>query len=62
MRAALPVLVAGATFAGAAVFGLFAGIAAAGRTGNPVLAPIGLMLGAAVGAYCAVRLLFRSLG
>jgi hypothetical protein len=57
----LPVLVAGGTFAAAAVLGLCCGVVAAGRTDQPVLAPVGLMLGAAIGAYSALRLLVRSL-
>jgi hypothetical protein len=57
----LPVLAAGGTFAGAAVIGLLGGAAAAGRFGEPLLAPAGLLLGAAVGAFSAVRLLLRVL-
>ncbi len=61
MKPLLPVLAAGGTFAAAAVIGLIAGALAAGRSGEPLLAPAGLMLGAAIGGYSAVRLLFRSI-
>jgi hypothetical protein len=57
----LPVLVAGGAFAAAATIGLLVGIVAAGRIGEPLLAPAGLLLGAAVGAYSAVRLLLAAL-
>jgi hypothetical protein len=57
----LPVLAAGGTFAAAAVIGLLGGIAAADRFGEPLLAPAGLLFGAAVGAFSAVRLLLRVL-
>jgi hypothetical protein len=61
MKGPLPVVVAGATFAAAAVLGLLGGIVAAGHTDQPILVPVGLMLGAAIGGYSALRLLFRSL-
>lgn len=61
MRSLLPVLVAGGTFAGAAVLGLLAGILVATRTGAPLWAPAGLLVGAILGGYSAVRLLMRSL-
>ena len=61
MRALLPVVVAGGTFAAAAVIGLALGVLAAGRTGEPLLVPAGLMLGGVVGAYSAFRLLLRSM-
>ena len=61
MKALLPVLVAGGTFAAAAVLGLAAGILAAGRLAQPLYAPAGLLIGAAVGGYSAVRLLMRSM-
>jgi hypothetical protein len=57
----LPVLAAGGTFAAAAVIGLLCGAAAAGRFGEPLLAPAGLLLGAAVGGFSAIRLLSRVL-
>lgn len=60
MKSLLPVLLAGGTFAGAAVIGLFAGVLAAARSGEPLLAPAGLMLGAAIGGYSALRLLLAS--
>lgn len=61
MKPLLPVLAAGGTFTGGAVLGLVAGILAAGRLGRPLLVPAGLVLGAAVGALAALRLLFRSM-
>lgn len=61
MKPLLPVLVAGGTFAGAAVVGLLAGIVAADKLGRPLLAPAGLMLGAALGGFSALRLLIRSI-
>jgi hypothetical protein len=61
VKAFVPVLVAGGAFAGAAVVGLVAGIFAADRTGLPLLVPAGLLLGAAGGAFSALRLLMRSL-
>jgi hypothetical protein len=57
----LPVVVAGGTFAAAAVIGLAAGVLAAGRTGQALWVPAGLLVGAAIGGYSAIRLLFRSL-
>jgi len=57
----LPVLMAGGTFTAAAVIGLFCGIFAADRLSQPLLVPAGLLLGAAVGGYGALRLLLRSL-
>jgi hypothetical protein len=57
----LPVLFAGGSFAGSAVLGLAVGILAAGRLGRPILAPAGLGVGALVGAYCAFRLLAKSM-
>jgi hypothetical protein len=57
----LPVLAAGATFAGAAILGLLVGTIAATHAAQPLYAPAGLLLGAAVGGYCAVRVLLRSL-
>ncbi len=61
MKPLLPVMVAGGTFAAAAVVGLLLGIAAAGRIGEPLLVPAGLILGAAVGAVSALALLMQSL-
>jgi hypothetical protein len=54
-------VVAGGTFAAAAIVGLVVGVFLAGRRGEPLLAPIGLLLGAAVGAYSAVRVLAKSM-
>lgn len=61
MRPFLPILAAGGFFAAASVLGLFGGIVAAGRTGQPFLVPVGLMMGAAIGGYSALRLVLRSL-
>ena len=61
MKQILPVLAAGGTFAAAAVLGLLVGIVAAGRSGKPILVPAGLLLGAALGGYSALRLLLRSM-
>jgi hypothetical protein len=54
-------VVAGGTFAAAAIVGLAIGVFAAGRRGEPLFAPLGLLLGAAVGAYSAVRVLAKSM-
>jgi hypothetical protein len=56
-----PVLIAGGTFAAAAVIGLLAGVVAADRIGQPLLVPAGLLIGAAGGAFSALALLLRSL-
>jgi hypothetical protein len=57
----LPVLLAGGTFAAAAVLGFFAGILAAQRFSQSLLAPGGLAVGGALGGYWALRLLLRSM-
>ena len=61
MKPILPVLVAGGTFAATAIFGLLCGILAAGRFNAPLLVPAGLLVGAGIGAFSALRLLFRAL-
>ncbi len=61
MKAALPVLFAGGSFAGAAILGLLVGVAAAQRLGAPLLAPAGLTLGLLAGGYGAFRLLAKSM-
>lgn len=61
MKPLLPVLVAGGTFAAAAILGLLTGVVVAGRAGEPLLVPAGLMLGAAIGGYSALRMLLRSM-
>ncbi|HEY2474728.1 MAG TPA: hypothetical protein VGI19_07980 [Candidatus Cybelea sp.] len=61
MKPLLPVLLAGGSFAGAAVIGLALGILAAERFSRPILAPAGLGLGAIAGAYSAFRLLAKSM-
>lgn len=60
MKDALPVIAAGGTFAGATLAGLLIGIFIGSRTGQPLWAFVGLILGLAIGAYSAVRLLFRT--
>ncbi|MGA8474820.1 MAG: hypothetical protein WB681_07095 [Candidatus Cybelea sp.] len=61
MKTLLPVVVAGSAFAAVAIVGLVCGVFVAGWRGNPLWAPIGLMLGAAVGAYSAFRVLTKSM-
>jgi hypothetical protein len=61
VKSLLPVILAGGTFSAATVIGLFGGIVAGARLNQPLLVPAGLMLGAAIGAFSAVRLLLRSL-
>jgi len=61
VKTLLPVIAAGSAFAGAAVLGLLAGVLVASRRGEPLWAPAGLMLGAAVGAYSAFRMLAKSM-
>ena len=61
MKAVLPVLFAGGSFAGAAILGLLAGVVASQRLGVPLLAPAGLMLGLIAGVYGAFRLLAKSM-
>jgi hypothetical protein len=61
VKALLPVMIAGGTFAAAAVVGLLSGVVAAERIGEPLLVPAGLMLGVVVGAVSALALLLRSL-
>ncbi len=61
MRAILPVLFAGGSFAGAAILGLLLGIVATQRLNVPLLAPAGLTLGLIVGGYAAFALLAKSM-
>jgi hypothetical protein len=61
VKTLLPVVAAGSAFAGAAVVGLICGVLAASRRGEPLWAPVGLMLGAAVGAYSAFRVLVKTM-
>jgi hypothetical protein len=60
MKDALPVIGAGATFAGTVLAGLLAGIWLAGRTGAQGWVLGGLFGGLALGGYAAVRLVMRS--
>lgn len=57
---ALPIIGAGATFAGAVMAGLVAGIWLAGRTGQQLWVLGGLLVGMALGGYGAYRLAVRS--
>ncbi len=61
MKTLLPVVAAGSAFAGASVIGLACGVLVAARLGEPLYAPVGLVLGAAVGAYSAFRILLRAM-
>lgn|GEM_PF-1641403 len=61
MKSVLPVVVAGSAFAAAAVIGLICGVLVGGRRGDPLWAPLGLLLGAAVGAYSAFQVLAKSM-
>lgn len=56
----MPVLAAGGTFAGCALLGLGAGVAVSARTGHQLWVLGGLLLGLALGAYSAIRLLVQS--
>ncbi|MEO6912838.1 MAG: AtpZ/AtpI family protein [Candidatus Baltobacteraceae bacterium] len=57
---ALPIIGAGATFAGAVIAGLAGGIWLAGRSGQALWVLGGLLLGMAIGAYGAYRLAIGS--
>jgi hypothetical protein len=61
VRALLPVVVAGSAFAGFAILGLACGALVASRYGQPLYAPAGLVLGAALGGYCALRIVARAM-
>jgi hypothetical protein len=61
VRAVLPVLFAGGSFAGAAILGLLLGIVATQRLNAPLLTPAGLALGLIGGGYAALRLLAKSM-
>jgi len=61
VKSLLPVVAAGSAFAAAAVVGLAFGVLVASRRGEPLWAPAGLMLGAAVGAYSAFRVLLKTM-
>jgi hypothetical protein len=62
VKAFVPVLFAGGSFAGGAILGLLAGVLAAQRLSVPLLAPAGLTVGLIVGGYSALRLLAKSMG
>lgn len=61
MKTLLPVVAAGSAFAGGAVVGLACGVLVATRRGEPLYAPAGLVLGAALGAYSAFRILLNAM-
>jgi hypothetical protein len=61
MKTLLPVVSAGSAFAGGAVLGLVLGILAVSRSGNSLWAPAGLVIGGAIGAYSAFRILARAM-
>jgi hypothetical protein len=61
MKAVMPVLAAGGTFAMTTLAGLILGIWLGGRTGQGWWVVAGLFGGLAVGGYSAYRLLLRSL-
>jgi hypothetical protein len=61
VKAALPIIGAGAAFAGTVLLGLLGGIGLAGKTGQPLWALGGLFGGLALGGYAAVRLMLRSM-
>lgn len=61
MKPALSVVVAGSAFAAAAIIGLLCGVLLAQRRGEPLFAPLGLVIGAAVGGYSAIRVLLKSM-
>ncbi len=60
MKDAVPVIAAGSTLAGATLAGLLLGIFVGARTGQPMWAFVGLIVGLAVGGYSAMRLLFHT--
>ena len=61
MKAVVPVLAAGGTFAVSTLAGLLVGIFLAGRTGAGRWVAGGLFAGLALGGYSAYRLLLRSM-
>lgn len=61
MNSALPLLGAGATFAGCAVAGLLAGIWVSRLTGSALAVLAGLFAGLLIGGFAAYRLVVRSL-
>jgi hypothetical protein len=61
MKTIVPVLTAGGAFAAAALAGLLLGVLVGQRTGQPLWAFAGLMIGLGLGGFGAVRLLMRSI-
>jgi len=61
VKAVLPVISAGATFAVTALCGLLAGILLARTTGAPLWTAAGMFAGLLLGGYSAFRLLARSM-
>ena len=60
MKELLPVVAAGGSFAGSAVLGALLGLLLASRTGQQFWVFAGLLLGMALGAYAAIRLVAGS--
>lgn len=60
MKDLLPIVTAGSAFAGTALAGLLAGVLIGQRTGQPLYAFVGLLIGLALGAYSAARMLMRT--
>jgi hypothetical protein len=61
VKGLLPVVGAGASFAGCTLAGLAAGWAIGSRTGHPLWVVGGMAAGLALGGYSAYRLLMQSL-
>jgi hypothetical protein len=61
VKSVVPVIAAGGTFAATAIVGLLVGIWIAGRTGSQLWVFGGLIVGLGIGAFSAIRLLFRSM-
>ncbi|HTC30464.1 MAG TPA: hypothetical protein VK702_07015 [Candidatus Acidoferrum sp.] len=61
MKTIVPVLTAGGAFAAATLAGLLLGVLVGQRTGQPLWAFAGLMIGLGLGGFGAVRLLMRSI-
>ena len=60
MKDLVPVIAAGGTFAGSTLAGLLIGIVVGDRSHQPLWAFAGLIVGLAMGAYSAGRLLLRA--
>ena len=60
MKSLLPIVAAGGSFAGGSVLGIGLGIVLARATGQQLWVLGGLLVGMALGAYAAVRLVVGS--